>query len=69
MDDTNIRKAQAEYMREWRRKNPERVKAINQAYWAKKAKNMAVSNNESTIGRTKLERENLPNNETALRGG
>lgn len=35
-----IRKARAAYMREWRKKNPERVKKINQAYWAKKAKEM-----------------------------
>ena len=32
-----IREAKAEYMREWRRKNPEKVKANNQRYWAKKA--------------------------------
>ena len=66
MDDAAIRKARAEYMREWRRKNPERTKAINQAYWAKKVKDMEVKCDESTIGRTRPERKNLPDNETAL---
>ena len=35
-----IRKARAAYMREWRKKNPERTKEINQAYWAKKVQEM-----------------------------
>lgn len=26
------------YAREWRKKNPDRVRANNQAYWARKAK-------------------------------
>ncbi len=29
--------AQREYARQWRRKNPEKVRAINRRYWEKKA--------------------------------
>lgn len=35
------RKAQREYMREWRRKNPEKVRAINKRYWERKAEKLA----------------------------
>lgn len=31
------REAQREYMREWRRKNPERVREKNKRYWERKA--------------------------------
>ena len=31
------RKARNAYLREWRRKNPEKVRAIQQRYWEKKA--------------------------------
>ena len=32
------REARNAYAREWRRKNPDKVRANNQAYWARKAK-------------------------------
>lgn len=32
--------AQREYARQWRRKNPDRVRAINRRYWEKKAAQM-----------------------------
>ena len=35
-----IRKAQNAYLREWRRKNPEKAKAIRDRYWEKKAAEM-----------------------------
>lgn len=31
------REAQREYMREWRRKNPDRVREKNKRYWERKA--------------------------------
>ena len=34
------REAQRAYMREWRKKNPERVRQKNQRYWERKAKQM-----------------------------
>lgn len=37
MDD-KAREARKQYMKEWRAKNPDKVKAINERYWAKKAK-------------------------------
>lgn len=32
-----IKKARREYKREWRKRNPEKVKAANERYWLKKA--------------------------------
>ena len=32
------RELQREYMREWRRRNKDRIKGYNQAYWMRKAK-------------------------------
>ena len=34
------KKAQREYMREWRKKNPEKVRRIKERYWEKKGKQM-----------------------------
>ncbi len=34
---TDAKMAQREYARQWRRKNPEKVRAINRRYWEKKA--------------------------------
>jgi hypothetical protein len=38
-DDTKkfIAETRREYFREYRKKNPEKIKAINERYWAKKA--------------------------------
>ena len=33
-----IRKANREYKKEWRKKNPDKVKASNERYWLKKAR-------------------------------
>ena len=30
------RKARAEYMRKWRKENPEKAKRVQERYWAKK---------------------------------
>ena len=35
-----IRKANREYKKEWRKKNPDKVKAANERYWLKKAKEL-----------------------------
>jgi len=32
------RKAQREYMREWRRKNPEKVRRNQESYWERKVR-------------------------------
>ena len=45
MDKENrekIKAARNAYMREWRKKNPERAKEINDRYWAKKADRLAA---------------------------
>ena len=39
MNEENLaREAKNQYMREWRKKNPEKVKANNQKYWVKRGK-------------------------------
>ena len=47
-----VREAKRQYMREWRKKNPERVKANNRRYWERKAngRNGNESRNESGYG-------------------
>lgn len=35
------KKARSDYFREWRKKNPEKQKAIIERYWEKKAKELA----------------------------
>ncbi len=36
--DEKAKRSRAAYYRAWRRKNPEKVRAINERYWIKKAK-------------------------------
>jgi len=46
-DDAKARRraAQAAYARQWRKKNPDKVKQYNQNYWDKKAREMEVQEN------------------------
>ena len=37
-----IKKARADYQREWRKKNPEKVKAAQDRYWLRKAQSEEV---------------------------
>lgn len=36
------REARREYMREWRKKNPEKLRAAQERYWMKKASEIAA---------------------------
>lgn len=36
------REARREYMREWRKKNPEKLRAAQERYWVKKAAEIAA---------------------------
>lgn len=36
------REARREYMREWRKKNPEKLRAAQERYWMKKAAEIAA---------------------------
>ena len=36
-EQDSIKKARRDYQREWRKKNPEKVKAAQERYWLKKA--------------------------------
>lgn len=38
--EDEAKKIQAQYHREWRKKNPDKVKAINKRYWLKKAQKL-----------------------------
>ena len=38
----DAKKARAEYLREWRRRNPEKTRQQRERYWAKRAERMAV---------------------------
>lgn len=44
--DNAAREARNRYYREWRKKNPEKVKESNERYWAKKAAEMAAEEKE-----------------------
>ncbi len=37
MLDTKAAEKRRDYLREWRRKNPQKVKEYNEAYWRRKA--------------------------------
>ena len=43
----NAREAQRVYMREWRRRNPDKVREINQRYWMRRAERMKAKKGES----------------------
>ena len=42
------RKAKNKYNKDWARRNPEKVKAAQERYWAKKAREMEESTSEKT---------------------
>ena len=44
MLEEKAREARREYLRLWRKKNPDKVKAYNQAYWERRAEREAVKN-------------------------
>ena len=50
------REARREYLREWRRKNPDKLKAAQERYWLKKAAEIAAK------------REKTPKNECLREG-
>jgi hypothetical protein len=43
------REKQREYLREWRRNNPDKVKEYNQRYWRKKALEMLKESKKKDI--------------------
>lgn len=45
-----VRAAQARYAREWRRKNPDKQRAIVNRYWRKKVAQMQEEENKGTEG-------------------
>lgn len=45
------RAAQREYLREWRRKNPDKVRENNRRYWERKAQQMAAHEKRTKVDR------------------
>ena len=43
------KEAQRAYLREWRRKNPEKVQENNRRYWERKAQQMAAQEKETEV--------------------
>ena len=43
----DAKKARAEYARAWRKKNPDKQRAINARYWEKRAAKLAEENNKN----------------------
>ena len=50
MEDSDLEKEakrlEAQYHREWRKKNPDKVKATNKRYWLKKAQKLKEETNK-----------------------
>lgn len=47
-NNLSAREAYNAYLRAWRKKNPEKVKAAKQRYWEKKARMQAETNQNQT---------------------
>lgn len=46
-----VRKERSRYAREWRKKNPEKVKAANQRYWERKVQaRLAAKDSRQEVG-------------------
>lgn len=48
MDD-QARKAQREYLRAWRKRNPDKVRAANRKYWQRRAQRLQKSGCETEV--------------------
>lgn len=53
--DEFVKEAQREYQRQWRKKNPDKVRAKNRRFWERKALELAAKREE---GRGIAETEN-----------
>lgn len=53
-----VKAARAAYAREWRKKNPEKVKKYNENYWLKKAKEMEETPNEADADSERIQGQN-----------
>lgn len=50
MDMQSLKKeARREYMREWRKKNPEKLRAVQERYWTRKAAEIAAKREKPPI--------------------
>lgn len=47
-EDILAKEARNQYMRDWRQKNPEKVRANNQRYWARRGKAMRQAKAKAT---------------------
>lgn len=51
MKSPEARRAQAEYIKSWRRRNPEKVAAYNTRYWERKAAQIEAEKNKPKGGK------------------
>ena len=49
--DALVKKVKSEYAKEWRSKNPDKVKAANRRYWERKAQREAEMQREAEYER------------------
>lgn len=47
--DEMAKEAYRQYQREWRRKNKDKVRAINHRYWAKRAERMRANEQKTAV--------------------
>ena len=45
MNDEKMKALRAEYYRDWRKKNPEKVREINSRYWKRRAERLVKTEN------------------------
>lgn len=57
MRSEKAREAQRLYIKEWRKKNPEKVRAIQERYWENRLARMKAASNETVIDSIKEEGE------------
>jgi len=49
MNDEMIKSLRAEYYRDWRKKNPEKVRKINERYWKRRAERAAEQTKQDEV--------------------
>ena len=53
MNNSNVKSVRAEYYRDWRKKNPERVREINARYWMRRAERLEKDEKQKIEGEVK----------------
>ena len=51
MNEEAVKAVRAEYYRNWRKRNPDKVREINARYWERRAERLAASENPEEAGK------------------